>query len=103
MDRLAELRGAGVDGFRTSAVVFAHVDADEAHAWATAMQVLGTRYGQDFDRYLDAFCAVGSPSRVTERIEEFRAAGVQDILLSPSAPASEFEDQVDRLAAAVRR
>jgi probable F420-dependent oxidoreductase len=97
LDRIGELRGS-LDGFRTSAVVFTVVDDDEARARDLAGQVLGTRYGQDFDRFLDAFCAVGSPTRVADRLAEFRAAGAQDLLLSPQVPAADFRAQIDALA-----
>lgn len=102
LDTIAERRG-GLEGFRVSAVVFTAVDDDEATARALAAEVLGNRYRQDFDRFLDAFCAVGSPARVADRVEEFRAAGVDDILLAPQVPAAAYEAQVDALAEAVLR
>ncbi|HEX2849357.1 MAG TPA: LLM class flavin-dependent oxidoreductase [Acidimicrobiales bacterium] len=102
IDRIAETRG-GLDGFRVSAVVFTCVDADERRARDTAARVLGDRYSQDFDHFLDAFCAVGAPGRVAERIAEFHAAGVDDTLLCPQVPANEFEAQVDAVADAVLR
>jgi probable F420-dependent oxidoreductase len=100
IERIAEIRG-GLDDFRVSAVVFTCIDDDEGRARATAGRVLGDRYSQDFDRFLDAFCAVGAPARVAERIAEFRAAGVDDVLLSPQVPAQQFEAQIDALAQAV--
>jgi probable F420-dependent oxidoreductase len=100
LDRIVELREC-LDGFRVSAVVFTVVDDDERRARDRAGRVLGTRYRQDFDRFLDAFCAVGSPARVAERLAEFRAAGVQDVLLSPQVPAAEFRDQIDAMAEVV--
>jgi alkanesulfonate monooxygenase SsuD/methylene tetrahydromethanopterin reductase-like flavin-dependent oxidoreductase (luciferase family) len=97
LERIGELRG-GLTGFRTAAVVFTVVDRDEAAARDRAARVLGTRYGQDFDRFVDAFCAVGSPGRVGERLAEFRQAGVQDLLLCPQVPAEEFREQIDALS-----
>lgn len=97
VDTIAQHRG-GLDGFRVSAVVFTVVHEDEAAARALAGRVLGQRYDQDFDRFLDAFCAVGSPAQVRRRVEEFRAAGVDDVLLAPQVPAADFEDQIRALA-----
>lgn len=97
LDRIGELREC-LDGFRVSAVVFTVVGDDERRARDLARQVLGTRYGQDFDRFIDAFCAVGAPARVADRVAEFRAAGVHDVLLSPQVPAAEFRAQIDALA-----
>lgn len=102
IETIAAHRG-DLSGFRVSAVVFTAVDDDEARARDFARQVLGSRYRQDFDRFLDAFCAVGSPARVADRVAEFRAAGVDDVLLAPQVPASEFEAQVDALGHAVLR
>lgn len=100
--KIVDARG-GLDDFRISAVVFTAVDDDESKARALAAEVLGSRYRQDFDKFLDAFCAVGTPARVAERVAEFRQAGVDDVLLAPQVPASEYERQVDLLAEAVLR
>lgn len=100
--RLRELRaGSDDDGFRISLVLFCYVDDDEEHAREVAATVLTKRYHQDFDRYLDAFCAVGSLNTVAERVREYLDAGVQDVLLCPQAPADQVFDQVRRLAAVV--
>ena len=95
--RLRELRG-DLDDFRVSAVLFTVVDSDEQRARATAALLLGRRYGQDFDRYIDSFCAVGPIDHVRRRIAEYRDAGVNDVLLSPQVPADEYIDQVHQLA-----
>jgi probable F420-dependent oxidoreductase len=102
IDRIAAVRG-DLDDFRVSSVLFTSVDHDEQRARDTAASVLGSRYRQDFDRFLDAFCAVGSPGRVADRIAEFRAAGVDDVLLAPQVPAEMFEQQVDLLAEVIAR
>ncbi|MDQ1396534.1 MAG: hypothetical protein QOG64_1793 [Acidimicrobiaceae bacterium] len=103
VDRLTELRGGDLEHFRVSAVVFVSVSDDEKKARQTAARVLSNRYSQDFDRFLDAFAAVGRPEQVLERIEAFREAGVDDILLSPQVPAEEFEEQIDVLATLLER
>lgn len=85
-------------GFRTSYVLFTYVDDDADRAQTVAGGLLGKRYQQDFRPFLDKFCAVGTPEHVRARVEEYRQAGVDDVLLCPQAPAEEYLDQVARLA-----
>lgn len=101
IEQITEHRQGDMDGFRVSTVLFTVVGDDEAEARATAGTVLSDRYSQDFDKFLDAFAAVGTIDRVAERVAEFRAAGVDDVLLCPQVPAQAFEDQVERLSALV--
>jgi probable F420-dependent oxidoreductase len=84
--------------FRTSLVLFVVTDDDAVRARTTAEEVLGTRYRQDFEPFLAAVGAVGDDDYVAERVAEFRAAGVDDILLCPQVPAEQVPDQVARLA-----
>lgn len=84
--------------FRTSMVLFTIVDDDPARARRQAGEMLGTRYRQDFTHFLDAFCAVGTPDHVRERVAEYRAAGVNDVLLCPQVPWSSYLDQATALA-----
>jgi alkanesulfonate monooxygenase SsuD/methylene tetrahydromethanopterin reductase-like flavin-dependent oxidoreductase (luciferase family) len=99
VDKLHSARPAGADpGFRVGVVLWTHVARDATKAKAQIGRVLSRRYGQDFERYVDAFCAVGDVDTVAARVAEFRAAGATDILFSPQCPADEFLEQVDRLA-----
>ncbi len=61
-------------------------------------EVLQGRYHQSFDRFIDNFCAVGNPDRIREKLEQYWAAGVNDILFSPQVPWEGFEDQIERLS-----
>jgi probable F420-dependent oxidoreductase len=97
VSRIAELRG-GVADCRISYVLFTVVDSSSSRAREMAGAVLSRRYQQDFQPYLDAICAVGDAAEVRRRVEEYRAAGVDDILLSPQVPADEMSDQLGRLA-----
>lgn len=83
--------------FRIAAVVFTNVADSEEAARASIEEVLSTRYRQDFQRFIGAFCAVGTPDAVRTRLEQFRAAGVSDLILSPQCRAEEFIGQVDAL------
>jgi alkanesulfonate monooxygenase SsuD/methylene tetrahydromethanopterin reductase-like flavin-dependent oxidoreductase (luciferase family) len=93
--KLDDLRPREASAFRIGAVVFTNVAGASQQARRNAAQILGKRYGQDFDRFIDAFCAVGSPDAVLERLAEFRAAGVDDLFICPQCPAEEFLDQVE--------
>lgn len=87
--------------FRTSMVLFTIVDDDAARARERAVEVLGTRYQQDFKHFIDAFCAVGTPDHVRARVAEYRDAGVDDVLLCPQVPWSAYLDQATALAEAL--
>jgi len=101
-DSIERLGAMGVGAeYRISAVVFACVDDDEGTARATADACLSGMYNQPFERFLDKFCAVGTPDQVAARIMEFRDAGVTDVLLAPQVPSAQYHDQIERLAACV--
>jgi alkanesulfonate monooxygenase SsuD/methylene tetrahydromethanopterin reductase-like flavin-dependent oxidoreductase (luciferase family) len=55
-------------------------------------------YAQPFGHHLDRFCAVGTPDQVRDKVEEFRSAGVGEILLAPQASADAYPAQIERLA-----
>jgi alkanesulfonate monooxygenase SsuD/methylene tetrahydromethanopterin reductase-like flavin-dependent oxidoreductase (luciferase family) len=97
LSRLRELRGAGTE-LRIALVLWTNVARSEDAARESIATVLGTRYRQDFDGFVDAFCAIGEPRAVAERIQAFREAGVTDVLLCPQCPAEEFLGQVEMLA-----
>jgi probable F420-dependent oxidoreductase len=84
--------------YRIAYVLFAYVDEDEARAKAMAGRVLGKRYAQDFDKLLGPICAIGTPAHVAARVQEYRDAGAQDIIIVPQAPAEEYPQQIERLA-----
>jgi len=96
--KIHDFAGGEASGFRTSYVLFTCIDDDPEEARATATKVLQGRYHQDFSKFLDAFCAVGDADHVRERVEAYRAAGVDDVLLLPQVPAERYLDQVDRIA-----
>jgi len=96
VERLRD-RGAS-DDFRISAVVFTCIDESEAVARDKAAALLSSMYRQPFEKYLDKFCAVGTPDQVRSRLAEFRDAGVDDLLLAPQVPAAEYPEQLHRIA-----
>jgi alkanesulfonate monooxygenase SsuD/methylene tetrahydromethanopterin reductase-like flavin-dependent oxidoreductase (luciferase family) len=95
---LIELRGDVEDGFGVGAVLWTYLADSTERARGLMGRVLSTRYRQDFDRYVDAFCAVGTPEDVAARVSEFRAAGASFVLCCPQCPADEYMEQVERAA-----
>jgi alkanesulfonate monooxygenase SsuD/methylene tetrahydromethanopterin reductase-like flavin-dependent oxidoreductase (luciferase family) len=95
LEQLDELLGPRRSGFRVAAVIWTYASRDVAAARAGIAQVLSTRYRQDFDHFIDAFCAIGPPAAIAERVEQFRAAVVTDVLLCPQCPAEMFLSQVE--------
>jgi alkanesulfonate monooxygenase SsuD/methylene tetrahydromethanopterin reductase-like flavin-dependent oxidoreductase (luciferase family) len=65
--------------YRISYAIFTYVSDSHEHDRTMAGQVLGKRYSQEFDHFLDAFRAVGTPDHVAE---QFRSSA------TPSAPTS---------------
>lgn len=102
LERLDELLGPRRNGFRVAAVLWTYVSADIAAARSGIERVLSTRYRQDFDRFIESFCAIGPPAAISERVAQYRAAGVTDVLLCPQCPADEFLTQVDAMNELVR-
>jgi probable F420-dependent oxidoreductase len=88
--------------YRVSCVVFATVDDRVEIAREKAGAILRRRYRQDFDHFLDHLCAVGDPDTVAARLEAYRDAGADDLLLVPQAPAEEVPEQIWRLAEILR-
>ncbi|HEY2298691.1 MAG TPA: LLM class flavin-dependent oxidoreductase [Jatrophihabitans sp.] len=94
VQKLQSLGRDAADGFRVGVVLWTYVAADRAAARTQIGRLLGRRHRQDFDRYVDAFCAVGTVDDVAARVAEFRAAGATDVFFNPQCPADEFLDQV---------
>jgi probable F420-dependent oxidoreductase len=99
--RIDELTGGRPPEFRVSYVLFTVVAPQREQARELAGEVLGRRYHQDFDHFLDAFCAVGDLETVLARIQEYRAAGVDDLLICPQVPADQVPETVAMLAEAL--
>lgn len=101
VERINELRGQTDTSYRFSCVLFTYVSTSREHAREMAARVLGQRYAQDFDRFIDAFCAVGTGEDLAARVDEYRNAGIEDILLCPQAPWEEVPQQVEAYASAL--
>ena len=74
------------------------VGQDGSRARATAIENVSAIYRQDFTPLADRYLITGTPADVTSRLEEFRDAGAEHVLLAVAAPAADRE-QVIRLLA----
>ncbi len=98
VEQLSGLRGDFGGGFGVGVVLWTYLAESVERARSLMGRVLSTRYRQDFDRYVDAFCAIGTPDDVAARVADFRAAGAPFVLCCPQCPADEFIEQVERVA-----
>jgi probable F420-dependent oxidoreductase len=71
------------EGFRLSAFIYVSMHDDRDYARRLAIEDLGWRYNQPFDRLVEKFCVYGTPEQVREQLHEFEAAGVTDFVLAP--------------------
>lgn len=98
VEAISKIMGGLPKDFAVAYVLFAYVDENEARAKEMAGRVLGKRYAQDFDKLLGPICAIGSAEHVAKRVQEYRDAGANDIIIAPQAPAEDFPQQIERLA-----
>lgn len=102
-ERLTELRGGDLGEFRIAYCVFAYAADDREAARSQVVQSLNQRYSQDFDRFVDQYCAVGEDDEVASRLNDYFEAGVDDVIFMPQSPRDEYTEQVGRLIAIARR
>ncbi len=66
-----------------------------------AAQRLSRRYGMDFRRATERYCAVGTPDDVIEKVAAFQAAGVRRFVIDMIASREEQFEQLERFSAEV--
>lgn len=71
------------DGFTLSAFIYTSLYDDRDYARRLAVEDLGWRYNQPFDRLVDKYCVFGTPEQVREQLNEFVEAGVTHFVLAP--------------------
>jgi probable F420-dependent oxidoreductase len=96
---IEQLRPGGLEHYRVSYAIFTYVSDVHEEAREMAARILRKRYEQDFDDFLDVFCAVGTPDHIAERFAQYQEAGVQDFLMVPQCPWENYGEQVERMAA----
>jgi alkanesulfonate monooxygenase SsuD/methylene tetrahydromethanopterin reductase-like flavin-dependent oxidoreductase (luciferase family) len=84
LDR-ADAEGRAPGDLLSSMLVFVLVDDDLQNAELSAADWLQGQFGMAPDQILP-YAAIGPPSRVIEKLEGYRRAGVQHLILSPMGP-----------------
>ncbi len=91
----AAAAGRDLDGFAWNAFVFVSAHRDGARARAEAAAFFGDTFKDDMSAFLDRVVAMGTPSEVAARLDEFVAAGARHLLIAPTVrgdatPQAEF-------------
>jgi probable F420-dependent oxidoreductase len=70
-------------GFTLSAFIYVSMHEDADYARRLAVEDLGWRYNQPFDRIVDKYCVYGDTEQVLEGLHAFAEAGVTHFVLAP--------------------
>ncbi|MGH2893428.1 MAG: LLM class flavin-dependent oxidoreductase [Solirubrobacteraceae bacterium] len=71
------------DRFTLSAFIYTSLHDDRDYARRLAVEDLGWRYNQPFDRLVDKYCVFGTGEQVREQLNAFADAGVTHFVLAP--------------------
>lgn len=85
-------------GFGTAHLLFTRIDDSYDKALDAATVALSQRYGMDFRKAAERYCALGPPQRVVESIVRFHDAGVRHVILDFVGPYEERDRQIERFA-----
>lgn len=85
-------------GFGTAHLLFTCVDDTYEKALDAATVSLSQRYGMDFRKAAERYCALGPPQRVVESIVRFYEAGVRHVVLDFVGPYEQRDRQIERFA-----
>ena len=86
-------------GFGTAHLLFTCIDDTYEGALDKAAASLSQRYGMDFRKAAQRYCALGTPQDVVETIFKFQQAGVRHLILDFFGPYEERDQQIERFAA----
>jgi probable F420-dependent oxidoreductase len=86
-------------GFGTAHLLFTRIDDTYEKALDAATDSLSQRYGMNFRKAAERYCALGPPQRVAETIMRFHEAGVRHVILDFVGPYEERDRQIERFAA----
>ena len=85
-------------GFGTAHLLFTRIDDTYEKALDAATATLSQRYGMDFRKAAQRYCALGPPQSVVESILRFHEAGVRHVILDFVGPYEERDRQIERFA-----
>ncbi|MCW5736194.1 MAG: LLM class flavin-dependent oxidoreductase [Enhydrobacter sp.] len=86
-------------GFGTAHLLFTRIDDTYDKALDAATVTLSQRYGMDFRKAAQRYCALGTPQQVAETIMRFHDAGARHVILDFVGPYEERDRQIERFAA----
>jgi probable F420-dependent oxidoreductase len=85
-------------GFGTAHLLFTRIDDTYEKALDAATASLSQRYGMDFRKAAQRYCALGPPQSVAETILRFHEAGARHVILDFVGPYEERDRQIERFA-----
>lgn len=86
-------------GFGTAHLLFTRIDDTYEKALDAATASLSQRYGMDFRKAAQRYCALGPPRQVAETIMRFHDAGARHVIVDFVGPYEERDRQIERFAA----
>lgn len=86
-------------GFGTAHLLFARIDETYEKALDAATLTLSRRYGMDFRKAAQRYCALGPPAAIAAAVRRFYAAGARHVILDLVGPYAERDRQIERFAA----
>jgi probable F420-dependent oxidoreductase len=96
--QIADGVGRDLRSFEWYAFIFVKIDRDGRRARQEAARMMGGTYDQDFGPMVDKVAAAGTSDEVTEKIEQFVAAGVRHFIFLPATTrAADFDATVRTL------
>ena len=92
--------GAGRDPKEIEPTVWVPICIDDDYDAAARMssQALGGDYGQSFDEIVRRYALLGTPEQIVARMGEYRDAGVEHFIFSPSGPEEVTAEMPERIA-----
>lgn len=98
----AEEAGRTIERFDAAHLLFARIDDSYEKALDTAAEHLSVRYGMDFRRATERYCAVGTAADVAEKLAAFHDAGMRYFVVDMIGTAEERLEQLERFITEVR-
>lgn len=86
-------------GFATSHLLFTCIADTYEKALDAATVSLSQRYGMDFRKAAQRYCALGTPQQVAETVLRFHEAGARHVILDFVGRYEERDRQIERFAA----
>ena len=86
-------------GFGTAHLLFTRIDETYEKALDAATASLSQRYGMDFRKAAQRYCALGPPRQVAETIMRFHDAGARHVIVDFVGPYEERDRQIECFAA----